>query len=99
MFNSIEGFLRAALTLVTQPMLQPTPNQMELRLMVSKSFFSVDSKSLSEKFLHCHSWKNVFFFKTYPVGTKEIWKKEIFSRVTVEELFAYIFGIYIKKRI
>ena len=27
--------------LVTQPMLQPTPNQTELRLMVSKSFFNV----------------------------------------------------------
>ena len=48
-------------TLVTQPMLQPTPNQMELRLMVSKSFFDVDSKNVSEKFLHRHSWKNPFF--------------------------------------
>ena len=84
-------------TLVTQPMLQPTPNQTELRLMVSKSIFNVDSKNVSEKFLHRHSWKNVFFFKTYLGGPKEkIWKTAIFSGVTVEELFVYIFGIYIK---
>ena len=42
-------------SLVTQPMLQPTPNQTELRWMVSKSFFNVDSKNVSEKFLHRHS--------------------------------------------
>ena len=42
-------------------MLQPTPNQTELRLMVSKSFFNVDSKNVSEKFLHRHSWKKSFF--------------------------------------
>ena len=39
-------------TLVTQPMLQPTSNQTEIRLMVSKSIFSVDSKNVSKKFLH-----------------------------------------------
>ena len=39
------------LTLVTQPMLQPTLNQTELRLMVSKFFFNVDSKNVREKFL------------------------------------------------
>ena len=43
------------MSLVTQPMLQPTPNQKELRLMVSKSFLNVDSKNVSEKFLHRHS--------------------------------------------
>jgi hypothetical protein len=36
-------------------MLQPTPNQTELRLMVSKSFFYVDSENVSEKFLHHQS--------------------------------------------
>ena len=36
-------------------MLQPTQNQMELRLMVSKSFFNVDSKNVSQKFLHRQS--------------------------------------------
>ena len=46
-------------TLVTQPMLQPTPNQTELRLMVSKSFFNVGSKNVSEKFLHRHSWNGI----------------------------------------
>ena len=61
-------------------MLQPTPNQTELRLMVSKSIFNVDSKNVSEKFLHRHSWKNVFFFKTYLGGPKEkIWKKGFFQ--------------------
>ena len=41
--------------------------------------------------------KVFFFFKTYLGGPKEkIWKKEIFSGVTVEELLAYIFEIYIK---
>ena len=76
-----------------------TPNQTELRLMVSKSFFNVDSKNVSEKFLHRHSWKNGFFFQNLlPWGTKgKNLKKRIFSGVTVEELFAYIFGIYIKK--
>ena len=48
-------------SLVTQPMLQPTPNQTELRLIVSKSFFNVDSKNVSKKFLHHHSWKKGFF--------------------------------------
>ena len=57
------------ITLVTQPILQPTPNQTELRLMVSKSFFSVDSKNVNKKFLHCHSWKK-FFFQNLPWGTK-----------------------------
>ena len=62
--------------------------------MVSKSIFILDSKNVSEKFLHPHSWKNVFFFKTYLGGPKEkIWKKKIFSGVMMEELFAYIFGI------
>ena len=41
--------------LVTQPMLQLRPNQMELRLMVSKSFFNADSKNVNKKFLHHHS--------------------------------------------
>ena len=78
-------------SLVTQPMLQLTPNQMELRLMVSKSFFNVDSKNVSEKFLHRHSWKNVFFLQNLPWGTKgKNLKKRIFSGVAVEELFAYI---------
>ena len=84
-------------SLVTQPMLQPTPNQTELRLIVSKSFFNVDSKNVSKKFLHRHSWKNLFFSDflwSHRVGFE---KKHIFSGVTVEELFAYIFGIYIKK--
>ena len=44
-----------ATSLVTQPMLQLRPNQTELRLMVSKSIFNVDSKNVSEKFLHRHS--------------------------------------------
>ena len=52
--------------LVTQPMLQCQSNWTELRLMVSKSIFNVDSKNVSEKFLHCHSWKNVFFFQNLP---------------------------------
>ena len=80
------------LALVTQPMLQPTS---ELRLMVSKSIFYVDSKNVSEKFLHRHSWKNIFFQILWSpmVGFE---KKNIFSGVTVEELFAYVFGIYIK---
>ena len=83
--------------LVTQPMLQPTPNQTELRLMVSKSFFNVDSKNGSEKFLHRHSCKNVFFSKpTLGDQRKKSEKKKIFSGGTGEELFAYIFGIYIK---
>ena len=78
-------------------MLQLGPNQTELRLMVSKSIFDVDSKNVNKKFLHRHSWKNVFFFKTYLGGPKEkIWKTAIFLGVTVEELFVYIFGIYIK---
>ena len=48
--------------------------------MVSKSIFNVDSKNVSEKFLHRHSWKNVFFFKTYFGGPKEkIWKKGFFQ--------------------
>ena len=41
--------------LVTQPMLQLQPNQTELRLMVSKSIFYVDSKNVNKKFLHRHS--------------------------------------------
>ena len=52
---------KTCMALVTQPMLQPTPNQTELRLMVSKSIFDVDSKNVSEKFPHRHSWKNPFF--------------------------------------
>ena len=75
-------------SLVTQPMLQTTPNQTELTLMVSKSVFNVDSKNVSEKFLQRHSWKMYFKGKNL--------KKMIFSGVTVEELFTYIFEIYIK---
>ena len=56
-----------ATTLVTQPMLQPTPNQTELRLMVSKSFFKVDSKDVSKKFLH------------HPTSVLRIRKKCFFS--------------------
>ena len=92
------GFKSTVVTLVTQPMLQPTPNQTELRLMVSKSIFNVDSKNVSQKFLHRHSWKNVFFLQNLPWGTKgKNLKKRIFSGVTVEELVTYIFGIYIIK--
>ena len=47
--------MEVEIALVTQPMLQPTPNQTELRLMVSKSIFNVDSKNVCEKFLHCRS--------------------------------------------
>ena len=43
------------ISLVTQPMLQLGPNQTELRLMVSKSIFNVDSKNVNKKFLHRHS--------------------------------------------
>ena len=42
-------------SLVTQPMLQPPPNQTELRLMVSKSIFNVDSKNVSKKLLDRYS--------------------------------------------
>ena len=81
-------------TLVTQPMLQPTPNQTELRLMVSEFIFILDSKNVSEKFTP----EKMVFFTYLPWGTKgKNLKKRIFSGVTVEELFAYIFGIYIKK--
>ena len=38
-------------TLVTQPMLQLRLNQTELRLMISKSIFNVDSKNVNKKFL------------------------------------------------
>ena len=48
-------YISSDVTLVTQPMLQPTLNQTELRLMVSKSIFNEDSKNVSEKFLHRHS--------------------------------------------
>ena len=61
--------------------------------MVSKSIFNVDSKNVSKKFLHRHSWKNPFF-QIFFFGFE---KNNIFSGVTVEELFAYIFGIYIKR--
>ena len=82
-------------TLVTQPRLQLTPNQTELRLMVSKSIFNVDSKNVSKKFLTVTPKKILFLSLWSPkVGFE---KKNIFSGVTVEELFAYIFGIYIKK--
>ena len=54
-------------TLVTQPMLQRQPNWTELRSMVSKSIFNVDSKNVDK-------WSsNVipdFFFKTYLGGPK-----------------------------
>ena len=62
---------RCATLLLAHPVLgshlRPwTPNQTELRLMVSKSIFNVDSKNVSEKFLHrCSSVlknkKGVFF--------------------------------------
>ena len=45
-------FLEANKTLVTQPMLQRWPNQTELRLMDSYIQLFVDSKNVSEKFLH-----------------------------------------------
>ena len=70
--------LIVVIAIVTQPMLQPTSNQMELRLMVSKSFFNVDSKNGSENVLHHHSWKNHFFqiFSFGPPG--RFWKKKTF---------------------
>ena len=84
-------------TLVTQPMLQLRLNQTELRLMIFKSIFNVDSKNVNKMFLHRHSWKKVFFFQNLPWGTKgKNLKKIIFLGVTVEELFVNIFGIYIK---
>ena len=54
-------------------------NCSELRLMDSKSKFYVDSKNVSEKFLHCYSSKNCFFFHHLLWGTK--WKnlQKIFS--------------------
>ena len=75
-------------------MLQPTPNQTELRLIVSKSIFNVDSKNVSQKFPP----EKMFFFSKPTLGDqrKKSEKKEIFPGVTVEELLAYIFEIYIK---
>ena len=58
-------------TLVAQPMLQLQPNQTELRLMVSKSIFNVDSKNVSESSSTVTPQKMLFFFKTYLGGPKE----------------------------
>ena len=89
-------FCNGCSSLATQPMLQRRPTWTELRVIVFKSIFNVDSKNVNKKFLHHHHHRS-FFFKTYLGGPKKkIWKKEIFSVVTVEELFVYIFGIYIK---
>ena len=73
-------WLTSHMTLVTQPMLQCWPNWTKLRLMDSIFKFYVDSKNVSQKFLHSHSWKNVFFFSKPTLGDqrKKSEKKDFF---------------------
>ena len=80
-------------------------NRVEDRWILISKFY-VDSKKVSKKFLHCHylalqnhplntTPKNDFsFLWALKIGFGE--KKIQYRVVTVEELFAYIFGIYIK---
>ena len=76
----METFL-TVLALGTQPMLQRRPNCTELRSMKILCRF----QKCKQKVPPPSPLKKVFFFKTY-----------LFFGGTVEERFAYIFGIYIK---
>ena len=82
------------LSLVTQPMLQPTPNQTELRLMVSKSIFNIDSKNVSEKFLHRHSWKNPFFWDFFLWSPKVGFEKK--KKIRSDGFVAWEYEKYVK---
>ena len=64
--------------------------------MVSVSkFMYIDSKNISEKFLHRPSYF-FYFFSDFSFGPpRQVLKKKIAG--TMEELFAYIFGIWIQK--
>ena len=78
-------------------MLQRRPTWTELRVIVFKSIFNVDSKNVNKKFLHHHRQK-IGFFQNLTWGTKgkKSEKKKDFLGVTAEEFFVYISGIYIK---
>ena len=69
--------------LVTQPMLQRQPNHTELRLIDYGIQILLRFQICSWEFLHRPLLKKFFFQNHYWGGT-------------VDELFAYIFGIYIK---
>ena len=74
-------------TPVTQPMMQRRPNPTELRLMYLMSKFCVDSKKVSEKFLHRH----YPVLKNHPLPLqrmRKIWWRRNFLLT--------FFGIYIK---
>ena len=62
--------------------------------MVSKSISNVDSINV-QKIPPPSLLKKSVFFKTYLEGPNL--KKRQFLGVAVEELFVYIFGIYVKK--
>ena len=66
----------AHISLVTELMLQRRLNQTELGLMVFTSKFHVDSKNVSKKFPHRHSYKKYFLIFFPQVGIE----KNDFSR-------------------